>query len=88
MQRLIVTVAEEEIGARHLPFVKAVAEKRTEERAVIPEGGIDFDRVIEDREVALLTAALRQARGSKTAAGRLLSLNTQRVKYLCRKHDL
>ncbi len=88
VQRLIVTVTEEEIGPGHLPFVKPDTETRSEDHAVIPAGGIDFDRVIEAKEIALLTEALRQARGSKTAAGRLLSLNTQRVKYLCRKHAL
>ena len=88
VQRLIVTVADEEIGAQHLPFVRVVADRRPEDTVLIPEGGIDFDRVIEQREVALLTAALRQADGSKTSAGRLLKLNTQRVKYLCRKHNL
>ncbi len=88
VQRLIVTVSEEEIGVEHLSFVRPHAGGKSEETSPIPEGGIDFDRVIEQKEIALLTVALRQVAGSKTAAGRLLGLNTQRVKYLCRKHNL
>ena len=88
VQRLIVTVREDVICAQHLPFLNSSDESKSEDPVMIPKGGIDFDREIERREVALLTAALRLASGSKTAASRLLSLNTQRVKYLCRKHNL
>jgi transcriptional regulator with GAF, ATPase, and Fis domain len=39
-------------------------------------------------EIALLTAALKRAQGSKAGAARLLSLDGQRIKYLCRKYSL
>ena len=39
-------------------------------------------------EVALLTTALHRSKGSKTAAARLLHIDTQRMKYLCRKYCL
>ena len=39
-------------------------------------------------EIALLTAALRRTQGSKAAAARLLKIDGQRIKYLCRKYSL
>jgi hypothetical protein len=38
--------------------------------------------------VALLATALRRSNGSKAAAARLLQLDSQRMKYLCRKYSL
>jgi transcriptional regulator with GAF, ATPase, and Fis domain len=39
-------------------------------------------------EIALLTTALKRAQGSKSAAARLLHLDGQRMKYLCRKYSI
>jgi transcriptional regulator with GAF, ATPase, and Fis domain len=36
-------------------------------------------------EIAYLTAALRRTGGRKSAAAALLRLDSQRMKYLCRK---
>jgi transcriptional regulator with GAF, ATPase, and Fis domain len=55
---------------------------------LLPEGGTDFDAEIQQLEVALLQAALRRAKGSKAVAARLLKLDGQRIKYLCRKYSL
>jgi transcriptional regulator with GAF, ATPase, and Fis domain len=58
------------------------------EAILIPDGGTDFDGQIRQLEMALLTTALRRAKGSKTAAARLLNVDVQRMKYLCRKYSL
>ncbi|HUO26263.1 MAG TPA: sigma-54 dependent transcriptional regulator [Candidatus Aquilonibacter sp.] len=60
----------------------------TQEALLIPAEGIDFDRELENAEVAYLRAALKRTNGNKASAGRLLHVNPQRMKYLCRKHRL
>ncbi len=50
---------------------------------VLPEAGLDLERV--ERE--LLLAALARAKGNKTAAARLLGLNRDQVRYRLKKID-
>jgi DNA-binding NtrC family response regulator len=88
IQRLVITVRGEEIEARHLPASLLEASTTAQEAILLPEGGTDFDEQIEQMEIALLTAALRRAEGSKAGAARLLKLDGQRIKYLCRKYSL
>jgi len=58
------------------------------EAILLPEGGTDFDGQVRQLEVALLTTALRRGEGSKAVAARLLRVDVQRMKYLCRKYSL
>ena len=88
MQRLIVTTRHQEIGLADLParvFERSLA---VSEAILLPEGGTDFDGQVRQLEVALLTTALRRGQGSKTAAARLLKVDVQKLKYLCRKYSL
>jgi DNA-binding NtrC family response regulator len=88
MQRLIVTTRHNEIGPADLPprvLAKSVA---VHEAILLPEGGTDFDGQIRELEVALLETALRRGNGSKTVAARLLNVDVQKMKYLCRKYSL
>jgi DNA-binding NtrC family response regulator len=88
IQRLIVTTRHDEIGPGDLPqrvFEQSVA---VQEAILLPEGGTDFDGQVRQLEIALLTTALRRGKGSKTAAARLLDLDVQKMKYLCRKYSL
>ena len=55
---------------------------------LIPEDGIDFQQEMARIEAAYLQAALRRAGGRKSAAAELLRLNSQQMKYLCRKYKL
>ncbi|MFY9688848.1 MAG: helix-turn-helix domain-containing protein, partial [Candidatus Acidiferrales bacterium] len=59
-----------------------------QEAILIPEEGVDFDAEMERLEIAYLGAALRRTGGKKSAAARLLRLDGQRMKYLCRKHGV
>jgi transcriptional regulator with GAF, ATPase, and Fis domain len=43
---------------------------------------------MEKIEIAYLNAALRRTGGKKAAAAKLLQVDPQRMKYLCRKHRL
>jgi DNA-binding NtrC family response regulator len=88
IQRLVITVRGEEIRANHLPQRLLAQSVAVQEAVLLPEEGTDFDEEIERLETALLTAALNRTGGSKAAAARLLRLDGQRIKYLCRKYAL
>jgi transcriptional regulator with PAS, ATPase and Fis domain len=49
---------------------------------------VDFDSEMQRIELAYLNAALRRTDGKKSAAADLLRLDSQRMKYLCRKFKL
>jgi DNA-binding NtrC family response regulator len=88
IQRLVITVRGELIRANNLPQRLLTSNAAVQEAALLPEDGLDLDAEVQRLEVALLTAALRRTQGSKTAAARLLQLDGQRIKYLCRKYSL
>jgi DNA-binding NtrC family response regulator len=88
IQRLVVTVRGDEIGVNHLPPRVLAQSMAAQEALLLPVEGADFDEEIRRLEVALLTTALGRAGGSKAAAARLLSIDGQRIKYLCRKYGL
>ncbi len=88
VQRLVFVVRDVEIGANHLPAGLLAQSTSAQEKILLPEEGTDMDEELQRYEVALLTAALNRCGGSKAAAARLLRLDGQRIKYLCRKHGL
>jgi DNA-binding NtrC family response regulator len=88
IQRLVVTVRGEEIGVSHLPPRVLKQSLAAQEAILLPAEGADFDEEIRRLEIALLTTALSRTGGSKTAAARLLNIDGQRIKYLCRKYSL
>jgi DNA-binding NtrC family response regulator len=88
IQRMVVTVKGDEIGAAEVaPRILAQSVKAQEAILVPPEGCV-FDDQIRQMEIALLTTALNRSAGSKAGAARLLHLDIQRMKYLCRKYAL
>jgi DNA-binding NtrC family response regulator len=88
VQRLVVTVRGDAIGVSHLPPRVLAQSIAVQENILLPAEGTDFDEEIGRLEVALLTAALGRTGGSKAAAARLLKIDGQRIKYLCRKFSL
>ena len=88
IQRLVVMVPGPTIGLEHLPQQLLAQSVTAHEAILLPAGGVRFDDEIRELEVALLEAALRRSEGSKAAAARLLHLDSQRMKYLCRKYSL
>jgi DNA-binding NtrC family response regulator len=88
IQRLVVTVRGETIGLEHLPQPLLAQSVSAHEAILLPPGGVRFDDEIRELEVALLEAAIRRSDGNKAAAARLLHLDSQRMKYLCRKYSL
>ena len=88
IQRLVIMVPGATIGLEHLPQQLLAQSVAAHEAILMPPGGVRFDDEIRELEVALLEAALRRCEGGKAAAARLLHLDAQRMKYLCRKYSL
>jgi DNA-binding NtrC family response regulator len=88
IQRLVVMVTGPNITMEHLPQHLLQHSASGQEAMLIPEEGVDFDAEIGRIEVAYLSAALRRTGGKKSAAAMLLRVDTQRMKYLCRKFQL
>jgi DNA-binding NtrC family response regulator len=88
VQRLVVMSDGSPIAAHHLPQHLLTSSVASQEAILIPEAGVDFDAEMERIEVAYLSAALRRTSGNKAAAARLLHIDGQRMKYLCRKLKL
>jgi transcriptional regulator with GAF, ATPase, and Fis domain len=72
----------------HLPPQMLEQSLSAQEAILLPDDGVGFDDQIRQMEVALLEAAIRREDGNKAAAARLLRLDAQRMKYLCRKYSL
>jgi DNA-binding NtrC family response regulator len=88
IQWLVIMVPGPTIGLEHLPPQLLAQSVTAREAILLPEAGVRFDDEIRELEVAMLEAALRRSDGSKAAAARLLHLDSQRMKYLCRKYSL
>jgi len=88
VQRLVVTVRRDVIGANDLPSRVVAQSVAAQEAILVPEDGTDFDEEVRRLEIALLTTALRRTGGHKAAAARLLKIDSQRMKYLCRKYGV
>jgi len=85
VQRLVVMNDSSFIAAHHLPQQLLYSSAASQEAILIPEDGVDFDTEMERIQVAYVNAALRRTEGRKAAAARLLRMDPQRMKYLCRK---
>ncbi len=88
VQRLVVMIPGHVITPEHLPQHLLHHSASGQEAMLIPEQGVDFDTEIQRIEVAYIKAALRRADGKKAAAAKLLQIDPQRMKYLCRKHKI
>lgn len=88
VQRLVIMSDGPAILAIHLPQQLLTSTAASQESILIPEDGVDFDAEMQKIEIAYLNAALRRTNGSKSAAARLLRMDPQRMKYLCRKLEL
>ena len=88
VQRLVLMNDSAIITLKDLPQQMLAASNASQEAILIPEEGVDFDAEMERIELAYLMAALNRTGGRKSAAAGLLHLDSQRMKYLCRKRNL
>ena len=88
VQRLVLMSDGPVITPEQLPQNLLVCSNASQEAILIPADGVDFDSEMHRIELAYLNAALRRTGGKKSAAAGLLRVDTQRMKYLCRKFKL
>jgi two-component system response regulator PilR (NtrC family) len=97
VQRLVLMIEGDTIMASHLPphilnqelvFRPSAEEQSGQSLRTLPEAGLHFDGDVARYEYDLLRAALERAGGVKIKAAELLSLNKDRMKYLCKKYNL
>jgi DNA-binding NtrC family response regulator len=92
VQRMLLMADEETLGANHLPSdilsrAAAAAEDHADDFR-LPPPGINLEEQVAAYERRWIEAALAKAEGVKAQAARLLGLNKDKMKYLCRKHRL
>ncbi len=89
VQRLVLMTEHGEIGLDDLPAdIVEAAGRPVHSRESIPSSGFRLDERVDAYERSLVEAALEQASGVKVQAARLLGVDANRMKYLCRKHGL
>ncbi|HKZ53321.1 MAG TPA: sigma-54 dependent transcriptional regulator [Candidatus Acidoferrales bacterium] len=88
VQRMVLMTEEELITLKDVPKDIAPVGEVNHRRFRVPPQGIQLDEEVAAFERRWLEAALAQTEGIKAAAARLLGLNQDRMKYLCRKHKL
>ena len=89
MQRLVVMTDGDEIGLKNLPRdVRESEGLPGKHRVKFPSSGFRLEDEVEAYEKRWIESALQEAGGVKSQAAKLLGLNKDRMKYLCRKHGL
>jgi DNA-binding NtrC family response regulator len=89
VQRIVLMTDGETIVPRDLPRdILHAASRDSRGRFRLPPSGFDLEAELEAHEKKWVEAALAQADGVKTRAAGLLGVNKDRMKYLCRKHNL
>jgi DNA-binding NtrC family response regulator len=72
------------IGEEDLPRVL----RQSSSSARQPQGPLSFSKAVEDFERKLLTEAIAESGGVKAEAARRLGLDSNQIKYLCRKYGI
>jgi len=89
VQRIVLMVDGETITMNDLPReIVQSAGRDSRGRFRLPPSGFDLEAELTAHEKKWIEAALAQSGGVKTQAAKLLGVNKDRMKYLCRKHSL
>jgi two-component system response regulator AtoC len=89
VQRVVLMCENEEVGFEDLPpDIRSGAGRPSGSRLSIPSSGFRLDEQVDAYERSLVETALEKAKGVKVQAARLLGVDANRMKYLCRKHGL
>ncbi len=90
MESLALLADGETIGVADLPpqISGAGAGEVAADTPEIPDEGFRLEEHMARHEEGILKAALKKAGAVKTRAAKLLGVNKDRMKYLCRKYDL
>jgi DNA-binding NtrC family response regulator len=89
VQRIVLMTDSREVDVGDLPRdIVQAASRDSRGRFRLPASGFDLEAELEAYEKRWLEAALAQTSGVKIQAAKLLGVNKDRMKYLCRKHHL
>ena len=89
VQRIVLMTDGETITLKDLPRdIVQAAGKESTGRFRIPTAGFRLEDEVENYEKRWVESALAQSGGIKAQAAKLLGVNKDKMKYLCRKHDL
>jgi len=89
VQRLVVMTDEDVIPLKQLPRdIREAAPQLRADGFRLPGSGIRLDEELRAFEKRWVETALKEAKGVKVEAARLLGLNKDKMKYLCRKHGI
>ncbi len=89
IQRLVVMTDGDEIGVKNIPRdVRESTGLKGRKKMKLPSAGFRLEDEVEAFEKQWLETALNEAGRVKSQAAKLLGLNKDRMKYLCRKHGL
>ncbi len=89
IERAAVLSEEDRITTEHLP--RHIMEERMivpSSKLELPDGGIDFDRIISNMERDLLTQALAKSGGIKKEAARILNMSFRSFRYKLSKYEI
>jgi two-component system response regulator PilR (NtrC family) len=86
IERIVLLCDSEVIGAEHLP--EEIGSGSKTEKVMVPPGGIDFEKLMEDTEKAYLLKALEKTNGVKTEAAKLLNLTFRSFRHKLKKYGI
>jgi DNA-binding NtrC family response regulator len=89
VQRIVLMADGDTITLRDLPRdIVQAANRDSRGKLRLPPSGFDLETEVEAYEKKWVEAAIAQSGGVKIQAARLLGVNKDKMKYLCRKHNL
>ena len=86
IERMVLLCDNEVMDAKHLPDEISSVSKA--EKVVVPSGGMDIEKLMEDTEKAYLMKALQRTNGVKTEAARLLNLTFRSFRHKLKKYGI
>jgi DNA-binding NtrC family response regulator len=89
VQRMVVMTDEDLISLKQLPRdVREAAPQTSADGFYLPSSGIRLGEELKAFEKRWVEVALEKSKGVKVEAARLLGLNKDKLKYLCRKYGI
>ena len=86
IERMVLLCDNEVMDAKHLP--DEISSVSRAEKVVVPSGGMDIEKLMEDTEKAYLMNALQRTNGVKTEAARLLNLTFRSFRHKLKKYGI
>jgi two-component system response regulator PilR (NtrC family) len=86
IERTVLLCDSEVINVDHLPDEISSGSKA--EKVVLPSGGMDIDKLMEDTEKAYILKALERTNGVKTEAAKLLNLTFRSFRHKLKKYGI